>query len=60
MSIRDNIRTKEEIFKSDYVTLGEMVVLFETKKELYRQMEEYNNRINENNYIISRYEILDL
>ncbi len=57
MSIRDDFRTKEEIFKSDYITLGERS-MFDSMDDLLTQMIEYA-KIKEEP-IKSRFEILDL
>ena len=57
MSIRDNIRTKEEIFRSNYVTLGELSVLFNgSAKNMHEEMKE---KI-EIKPIKNRFEIMDL
>jgi hypothetical protein len=62
VSIRDNIRTKEEIFESDHVTIGELFILFNNSKEqLYR--EQYSFKFgdhHEEDRIKSRFELLDI
>ena len=57
MSIRDNFRTKKEIFESDYITLGERS-MFDSMDDLYNQMREYAGIKEEP--IENRFEILDL
>jgi len=56
-----NIRTKEEIFKSDYVTLAEMS-LFGSLDNMYEEMRELIKREEkeEREKIHSRFEILDI
>ena len=61
MSIRDDVRPKEEIFKSDYVTWGEMAVYFKTPDEMYNQQNEYRRIVlGIEDDIKDRWEILDL
>ena len=57
MSIRDDFRTKEEIFKSDYITLGERS-MFDSMDDLLNQMKEYAGI--EDEKINNRFDILDL
>ena len=57
MSIRDNFRTKEEIFKSDYVTIGELS-LFGSYEEMYKQIKEFAGIKKE--LTTSRFDMLDL
>ena len=61
MSIRDDVRTKEEIFKSDYVTWGEVAVYFKTYDEMYNQQNEYREKVlGIGDDVKDRWEILDL
>jgi len=61
MSIRDDVRPKEEIFNSFYVTWGEIAVYFKTFNEMYRQQDEYRRIVlGKEDSIKDRWEILDL
>ena len=51
------VRTKEEVFESDYITLSELH-LFGSFDEMYRQMREYAGI--KDKEIADRFEILDL
>ena len=57
MSIRDNFRTKEEIFESDYITLGELSLFNNSYEEMNKQMEELIGI--KDKLILNRFEILD-
>jgi hypothetical protein len=60
--IDKSVRTKEEIFRSDYVTLFELALFDGSREEMYRQMKEFivaeDNK--EDNKIKNRWEILDI
>ena len=57
MSLYSDMRTKEEVLKSDYITVMELG-LFKDKEDFRRQQEEFDR--NKDELINSRFEILDL
>lgn len=57
MSLRDNLRTKEDIFASDYITIAELAIFFEGSKEkLYEEMRSEMKKTP----IQSRFDLMDL
>ena len=59
MSLRDNLRTKEEIFYSDYITVAEMSLFESTQKMLEEQL-EYREKVIKTEPVLSRFELMDL
>jgi len=55
-----NIRSKQEVFESDHITIFELSILFEgSYEEMYRQMQDQiNSEVSIS--VENRFEILDL